>query len=270
MKLRHKVALSVRELENEHDAREALTKLDFLLIKREAWQITFDNSSAELLELLAGCYDTFHLIKGKKRIEKDFLVQARTNIQMRTGKKVSNSSVMSLIVLYVFQKNGRRIEEYTRTLKSAYADKIAAGGFIDWVSCFGELEDAFYQRGVTEETKRKRDILEEKVQSIPDYLEELLENPVAIVRKNPLPLEENDNEYSLLIGKTDSKGVTRVITVIPNSTDGMIGASMKKIAESLIKHEGGLVKQKKKSVLDDASAKALAKATNIRTLIKAA
>lgn len=254
------MTINVRTLDNKFNACDALRQLDSLFTKREAWQIQYENSTAELLPLLSGCYDTFKAIKGQ-RAEKKFIEVAREKIETRINKKVTDKSVMSLIVRYVFDRDGRRINNYIRTLKAAHEEKISAGGFIDWVAGIGELEDIIFVKGVTYQTKKKRFELDGKIKELDDYFAELLEEPVATFQVNPLPLGNNDDELILLLGKADGNGVINVLTAIPNASDGMIDSAKRKIAEALIEHEVFLVKQKVKGAVKKASAKALESAT---------
>ncbi len=224
-------------------AHGVIRKLDDLIVKRGKWQVQYDRTNQALYELLAGCLDSYYTIKGTKA-EKVFLGNIKESLQARKLKVKEGTSVLHLIVRYVFDSDRRRIYGYARVLRVAVKDKIEVAHFVEWVKKAGGLEEITATKGATEETLKKRIALEAKVEDVKDLLVEQLQHPLAVVPKTHLVNAVDTAEYTLLIGKMQVDGKTKVLSVVPDASSAMIQTAIKKIAEALIAHVERVTKER--------------------------
>jgi len=232
-------------------ANGVMVKLDELVAKRNKWQVQYDRTNNTLYELLAGCLDSYYAIKGTKG-EKVFLENIKESLQARNLKVQEGTTVLNLIVRYVFDSDRRRIHGYARVLRVAVKEEIEVVKFVDWIKQAGGLEEITSSKGATEATLKKRMTLEAKVEDVKDLLIEQLQHPLAIVPKTHLVSAVDTAEYTLLIGKMQVDGKTKVLSVVPDASSAMIQASIKKIAEALIAHVERVTKERLEKEADTA------------------
>lgn len=237
-------------------ANGVMEKLDDLAAKRNKWQVQYDRTNHTLYELLAGCLDSYYAIKGTKA-EKVFLENIKESLKARKLKVQEGTSVLNLIVRYVFDSDRRRIFGYARVLRVAVKDSIEVANFVEWVKKAGGLEEITSSKGATEETIKKRLALEAKVEDVKDLLVEQLQHPLAVVPKTHLVSAVDTAEYTLLIGKMQVDGKTKVLSVVPDASSAMIQTAIKKIAEALIAHVERVTKERLEKEADSAKLDAL-------------
>jgi len=228
-----------------------IAKLDELAKKRTTWQVEFDRTNKGLYTLLAGCLESFYEIKGTTA-EKEILDGIKVTLKGRKVKIQESTPVMTLLVRYVFDTDRRRAHNYARALRVAANEKIEVAKFADWVSDFGGIEDVARVKGATDETLKKRALLEAKVDEVKDLLVGAIETPLATVNKTYLVNAADTGEYTLLIGKMQANGKTKVLSVVPNSTSAMIDAAIKKIAQALIDTADRIAQEQAAQALEDA------------------
>ena len=196
-----------------------ITELNVLASKREEWQSLYDRTNSSLYDLLAGCLGFYHKIKGKP-VEKAVVKILKDELEKRKMTIQKNTTVFLLIVRYVFNTERRRSHTYARALAIAVNDGVTPKGF---AKCS------------TNATKKKKVVLLTNLESVKDMLITQIEKPLAIVPKSKLLKTTESNEYTLLIGKTQADGKTRVLSVVPNASDKMIEDAIKNIANELMK-----------------------------------
>jgi len=210
-----------------------ITELNVLASKREEWQSLYDRTNSSLYDLLAGCLGFYHKIKGKP-VEKAVVKILKDELEKRKMTIQKNTTVFLLIVRYVFNTERRRSHTYARALAIAVNDGVTPKGFAKWVRDEGGIEDVV-AKGSTNATKKKKVVLLNNLESVKDMLITQIEKPLAIVPKSKLLKTTESNEYTLLIGKTQADGKTRVLSVVPNASDKMIEDAIKNIANELMK-----------------------------------
>ncbi len=237
-----------------------IAKLDELAAKRNVWQAEYDRTNKGLYNLLAGCLNMYNEIKGTTA-EKEILAGIKTALAARGVRVLQSTTVLTMIVRYVFNTERRRAHAYARVLRAAANDNISVEKFAGWVEEFGGIEEVSSNKGATEETLKKRAILVNKVEEVKELLVQQLQNPLAVAPKTALVKAVDTGEYTLLIGKMLANGETQVLSVVPDTTNAMIEAALKLIAGALIK---GVDNIKKEHAID-AVAKAMNEAANDAT-----
>jgi hypothetical protein len=236
-------------------ATKVVGKLDELVAKRKVWQVEFDRTNKGLYKLLAGCLESYYEIKGTTA-EKEILDAIKLALKARKVKIQESTPVLTLLVRYVFNTDRRRAHGYGRALRVAVGEKITVADFANWVTKFGGVEEVARTQGATAETIKKREQLEAKVDEVKGLLANAVDTPLATVAKTFLVNAADTAEYTLLIGKTQANGKTKVLSVVPNSTSAMIEAAMKKIAQALIDAGDHIAKEQLAQAVEDAKAEA--------------
>lgn len=232
-----------------------IAKLDELVTKRKAWQVEFDRTNKGLYSLLASCLESYYEIKGTTA-EKEILEGIKTTLKARKVKVQESTPVLTLLVRYVFNAERRRAHSYARALRVAVSEKITAAEFAKWVAKFGGVEEVAKTQGATEETLKKREQLLAKMEEVKDLLEQQIDTPLATVAKTALVNAADTAEYTLLIGKMQANGKTKVLSVVPNSSSAMLETAIKKIAVALIALGDQVAQENAKQDLEDAKREA--------------
>ena len=215
-------------------ASATLVKLDALASRRQIWQRDFyDKSNKGLYTLLSECLGMYYEIKGSSA-EKVVLESIKATLEARGVPTQVSTPVLTLIVKYVFNAERRRASAYSRALRVAAKEAISVNDFADWVAKVGGIEEVATTKGITDETIKKRALLDAKVAEVKQLLVAQLAHPLALVPKTGLAHAADSGEYTLLIGKMLASGQTQVLSVVPDSTTAMIDQAIRKIAQELI------------------------------------
>lgn len=122
------------------------------------------------------------------------------------------------------------------------------------------------KKGLSDEILLKRTKLEAKVEEVKQMLLTQIQTPLAVAPKTALVNAADTGEYTLLIGKMQANGETKVLSVVPDTTDSMVDTAIKKIAASLISR----IEQQKRDIDKAEAAKALEQAANKAEFAQAA
>lgn len=232
-------------------AKSIIAKLDALEAKRKVWQVEFDRTNKGLYGFMATTIDIYYEIKGTKT-EKQILEGIKTVLKARNIKVQESTPVLTLLVRYVFNPERRRAHCYARALRVAISQKVTAAAFPGWVEKFGGIEEVANTHGATAETLDKREKLLTKVEEVKTLLEQQIDTPLATVGKTLLVNAADTAEYTLLIGKMQANGKTKVLSVVPDATSAMIEAAIKKIATALIEYQERVAQENAKQAVRDA------------------
>lgn len=213
-----------------------IARLDELSSMRETWERDlFARSNKALYELLTECLKVYLSIKGTGA-ESTVLADMKTVLEKRGIVTKGSSPVLTVIVRYVFNNDRRRAHSYSRVLRIAVLEGVEPARFAEWVAEQGGIEEVIRTKALSEETMKKRATLNDFAVQARQLLIEQLNQPLATVAKTGLMGAAVDTgEYTLLIGKTQANGETKVLSVVPNATDSMIKAAVQHIAEALMK-----------------------------------
>jgi hypothetical protein len=119
---------------------------------------------------------------------------------------------------------------------------------------------------LSDEILLKRTKLEAKVEEVKQMLLTQIQTPLAVAPKTALVNAADTGEYTLLIGKMQANGETKVLSVVPDTTDAMVDTAIKKIAASLLSR----IEQQKREIDKAEAAKALEQAANKAEFAQAA
>lgn len=213
----------------------AIARLNELYAKRANWEgDLFARSNKALYELLTECLNVYLSIKGTGT-ESAVLADMKTVLAKRGIATKGSSPVLTVIVRYVFNNDRRRAHSYSRVLRLAVLERVDPEHFPDWVGEQGGIEEVVRTKALSEETLKKRATLNDFAVQARQLLLDQLNKPLATVAKTGLMGEAVDTgEYTLLIGKTQADGETKVLSVVPNATENMINAAVQSIARSLM------------------------------------
>ena len=239
-----------------------INKMNKLSTQRDEWQVQYDRTNTALYGLLAECLNIYNEIKGTTA-EKEVIAQIKEHLAQRKMQVKAGTSVINLIVRYVFNSDRRRISSYARALSVAIKEAITVEDFAGWVSAFGGIEEVARVKGATPETQQKNFELGNQITAVHEFLDLSLETPLAIVPKTGLSDVAGSGEFTLLIGKTLGNGVTQVLSIIPDTTQAMVDMAIKKIAQSLINLSSQEESIDKQQVRDEAAEKARKAARSI-------
>jgi hypothetical protein len=240
-------------------AEATFGKITALATQRAIWQVEhFDKTNDGLYKLLSGCLDLYYEIKGSSA-EKTILAAMKSSLQEQGVKLQESTPVLTMLVKYVFKAERRRAYAYSRVLRFAAKEHIAADKFAEWVKNFGGIEEVVSNKGLSDEAILKRSKLDAKVEEVKQLLVSQLQTPLAVVPKTALLSAADTSEYTLLIGKMLANGQTQVLSVVPDPTSAMLDAAIKKIATALIER----VDEQKKIANEIDADKALHQAVNL-------
>ena len=214
-------------------AELVMAKLDDLVIQRQAFQAEYDKVNDTLFGLLSQCLEAYLTTKGGKA-EKEVLDAIKKTFTARGIKIEPYTTVLNLIVHYVFDVKNKRINSYVRVLSCAIQKGETPATFADYVKSFGEIEEVVFKKGAKPETQLKRDIHEAQVLVVEDTLSNT--QVLATVAPSHLVKPEETAEYTLLIGRTLLSGETEVLAVVPKASSTMIKQAIAKIADAEIEY----------------------------------
>jgi hypothetical protein len=235
---------------------KAIRDLDHVSHKREQWQPKFDGARAELHGLLADCLAIYSDIKGTSA-EKEVMTEIKDQLVKNKLPAKKGASVIRSIVYYVFKSDRRRVSGYARVLAYAIQEGVSAQNFSEWVVKDGGIEEISRTKAATPATQQKNAVIAQEVTRVSNKLDLALQSPLAVIPKSELYSTEGSLEYTLLVGKTMANGETCVLSIVPNVTQTMIDAAIKKIAEGYISLGSQEVIAQKQEARDAAFASAL-------------
>ena len=215
-------------------AELVMTQLDNLVVQREAFQAEYDKVNDTLFDLLAQCLAIYLTTKGGKA-EKEVLDAIKKTFTARGIKIEAYTTVLNLIVRYVFDVSNRRINSYVRVLSYAIQKNETPATFADYVKGFGGIEEVVFTKGVKPETQLKRDIHDAQVLVVEADLSDA--QVLATVAPSHLVPHVETAVYTLLIGRTLLSGETEVLAVVPKSSSTMIKQAIDKIADAEIEYQ---------------------------------
>lgn len=209
-----------------------LVKLETLSNMRDGWERDlFNRSNESLYNLLSECLDMFYNIKGMTG-EKELVEAIKVSLKASGFKPQTNSSVLGLIVRFVFKNDRRRAYAYARALRIAVAKKIDKSQFAEWVNKVGGIEEVKENLTKTPIALHKQTRLLEVTDQVTSALSVRLNAPLAVLPASALLESVADTkEYTLMLGKTLPSGETKILAVVPNATQAMLNQAIKKIAE---------------------------------------
>lgn len=247
-------------------ANATFSKITELANQRAVWQAEFfDKSNAGLYKLLADCLGLYYEIKGSST-EKLILDAMKNALNSQNIKVQKSTPVLTLLVKFVFKAERRRAYAYSRVLRIAAQEPVPSEKFADWVKNFGGIEEVVSKKGLSDEILLKRTKLEAKVEEVKQMLLTQIQTPLAVAPKTALVNAADTGEYTLLIGKMQANGETKVLSVVPDTTDSMVDTAIKKIAASLLSR----IEQQKREIDKAEAAKALEQAANKAEFAQAA
>jgi hypothetical protein len=214
-------------------AELVMTQLDNLVVQREAFQAEYNKVNDTLFDLLAQCLAIYLTTKGGKA-EKEVLDAIKKTFTARNIKIEAYTTVLNLIVRYVFDVSNRRINSYVRVLSYAIQKNESPATFADYVKGFGGIEEVVFTKGVKPETQLKRDIHDAQVLVVEADLSDA--QVLATVAPSHLVPHVETAVYTLLIGRTLLSGETEVLAVVPKSSSTMIKQAIDKIADAEIEY----------------------------------
>ena len=229
------MSMTINTARKEFELNKQMEKLEAIATQRLTWQSDYDRTNASLYQMLADCLALYNGIKGKP-LEKHVLTAIKDKLAQRGSGVYKNTSVLKLIVRYVFDAERQRSHTYARALAIAVNNNVTPERFSKWVNDFGGIQEVISTQGKTFEALRKRAILDDKVNVVKDMLDEQLENPLSIVPATALVQPADTVEYTLFIGKMQANGQSHILSAVP-STDAMINNAIGSIARKLIENE---------------------------------
>ena len=210
-----------------------LAPLDALIEVRKKWQVSYDHSNEGLYQLLADCLGLYTEIKGMPT-EKATLTAIKKELVERGVTIQKNSTVFNLIVRYVFNSERRRTHIYAKALAVAINEGVTKEGFPSWVDDFGGIEEVATQKANISKQKKSAEFVTQ-IESVKNMLITQIASPLAIVPKTTLLNSTDTQDYTLLIGKMQADGKTRVLSVVPNTSATMVNMAIANIAGELLK-----------------------------------
>jgi hypothetical protein len=210
-----------------------LAPLDALMEARKKWQVSYDHSNEGLYQLLANCLGLYTEIKGMPT-EKATLTAIKKQLVERGVTIQKNSTVFNLIVRYVFNSERRRSHIYAKALAVAIDKGITKEAFPSWVDDFGGIEEVATQKANVSKQKKSAEFVSQ-IESVKNMLITQIASPLAVVPKTTLLNSTDTQDYTLLIGKMQADGKTRVLSVVPNTSATMVNMAIANIAGELLK-----------------------------------
>ena len=86
-----------------------INKMNKLSTQRDEWQVQYDRTNTALYGLLAECLSIYNEIKGTTA-EKEVIAQIKEHLAQRKMQVKAGTSVINLIVRYVFNTESRRVQ----------------------------------------------------------------------------------------------------------------------------------------------------------------
>ena len=214
-----------------------INRLDAITSHRVKWQVDYDKNIQELLLLLGNCLSVYKDIKKGTVEEVAFINDMKMELRSRGLTIQDNINVMTLIVRYVFEIHCQQVFTWARVLKVAVIEKIEPENFIQWVNDNGGIDKLAKGKGATKETKKKRLALDKAINDVEAWLEQQLNNPIGVAMPQEFHHGVDTGTYTLLIGFAMNDGSTKILSNVPDCSEGMIKTAKKKLAEFFLENE---------------------------------
>lgn len=219
---------------NPHQAtiNEILNNLDTVSTARVQWQASYDASNTHLYDLLAAGLDIFHQIKGQP-CEREIVKAIRTKIEASGQSVNAKTRILTLIIRYVFSTQHKRAFIYSRALGVAVREQITPSNFAAWVAAAGGIEEVA-SKGATPATLAKQAAIAAKILEVHQHLDDISNNPLAIVQPDVFIDEASGLNYTVFLAKTDAMGTSKVLCSIPDVSQAVIDGCINKVAIAMI------------------------------------
>ena len=209
-------------------ANSTVALLDALSVKRDEWEKgAFKAANEALYALLAETLEIYSskFVAGSKDDQRTLRTQLMSRLKEMGIKAQKNSTALGMLVRFVFKSDRKRAHRYAYVLTAAVSEGVAAVDFPAYVRNAGGVEEVVRKMVVKEETLKKREAVKAAEVALKGEVEHNTLNPLAVVN---MAIE---GEYAVLIAKPQPDGTVRIISVLPDAKEALIGSLMQQIAK---------------------------------------
>ena len=229
--------------ENAAKAANFVTEFDKLAAERLVFEKTeYAASNARLYAILAVIYAHYLSASVTKSLLASTVKALKARLKEQGVVTQGNSLAVSLFVRYVFPDIQRqRIQNYTRSIQAAVAAKVEVAEFANFVISKHGVEACKKDFVPSAKTVTKKQAIEANMPIVNTLLAELDTSPAAVLDvSDDFTTELDDNELTILIGKTGKDGKVKVYTAVPAQGKGVSKWAKEHLALYIAKQNGQL------------------------------
>jgi hypothetical protein len=229
--------------ENAAKVAYFVTEFDKLAAERLVFEKTeYAASNARLYAILAEIYEHYLSASVTKSLLASTVKALKARLKEQGVVTQGNSLAVSLFVRYVFPDVQRqRIQNYTRSIQAAVAAKVEVAEFANFVISKHGVEACKKDFVPSAKTVTKKQAIEANMPIVNTLLAELDTSPAAVLDvSDDFTTELDDNELTILIGKTGKDGKVKVYTAVPAQGKGVSKWAKEHLALYIAKQNGQL------------------------------
>ena len=229
--------------ENAAKVANFVTEFDKLAAERLVFERTeYAASNARLYAILAEIYEHYLSASVTKSLLASTVKALKARLKEQGVVTQGNSLAVSLFVRYVFPDVQRqRIQNYTRSIQAAVAAKVEVAEFANFVISKHGVEACKKDFVPSAKTVTKKQAIEANMPIVNTLLAELDTSPAAVLDvSDDFTTELDDNELTILIGKTGKDGKVKVYTAVPAQGKGVSKWAKEHLALYIAKQNGQL------------------------------
>jgi hypothetical protein len=212
-------------------ANKAIEKLDFLAKKRQVWESTdYKKANEGVYGLLAEELDLYqNKFVNASDDDRKTLRQELTARLTADGIRVqNNTTILTMMVRYVFSSDRKRAHGYTYVLKAAISYDIEAKDLPQFIKDAGGIEEIKRKMVVSEKALANKAEREKALLEVKADVEKNANYPLANVS---IDLASNKETYAVLVTRANAQGTSDVVAILKNAEEKFVESILKKIAK---------------------------------------
>ncbi len=250
---------------NSVKASSYLNDIEEIYKARESYEQNEQaRSNKRLYEILTDVLRTYQKASANKTVMAETVSVLKQRLEEKGARVQSNTKALALFVRYIFNSERQATHIYVRALQAAIAAGVDADGLVEYIEEAGGV-DGCKKQAKPSDAKQKKKVAIEK--GMP-FVEELLNGQTDSVLgeiKVPARLVEKTYQEGItfLIGKADSRGNVKVLSVVPAQSLPAEKWAKEQLALYLSTEQQADDKQYKVNRKEDAIGEAICAATDM-------
>ena len=256
---------------NAVKASTYLNEIDEIYEARQSYeQNELARSNKRLYEILADVLRTYQKATANKHVMKETVFVLTQRLEAKGARIQGNTKALALFVRYIFDSERQATHIYVRALQAAISAGVDADGLVEFIQKAGGVDGCKKQAKPSAMVEQKK----EKIANAMHLVDELLTGqvkPALGVLKVEQSLVQNTFEdgITFLIGKADTFGNVKVLSVVPAQSKPVLNWAKEQLALHLSAEQQSDAKKVKVNRAVDAMSAAISVAAEMASKLDA-
>lgn len=256
-------ALTQKAQINGVKASTYLLEIDEIYKARENYeQNELARSNQRLYEILADVLRTYQKASANKHVMKETVSVLTQRLVAKGARIQDNTKALALFVRYIFDSERRATFTYVLALKAAIAAGIEPDGLVEYITKAGGVDGCKKQAKPSAMAAQKKLTIQKAMPLVEELLSGQTAPVLGEIKVAPRLVEKTCQEgFTFLIGKADTRGNVKVISVVPAQSAPVLNWAKEQLALYLSTQHQSDETQVKVNHKEDVMSEAISAAT---------